>query len=347
VLARATNGLTRTQIGAFLSSAGKLQRPVTFEMIASWKRGAIEAEIGDLVEFAQPTLGLAALGGVDRQRDLLLDTAKALREGKTEVVPKGMLLLGPPGCGKTFCMQCFAHDCGMPFLQLKNVFSKYVGATEANLEKLFHYLEALSPAFVFIDEFDQSYGKRVEGDNDGGVSRRVFGMFNSFLSDDRHQGKILFGAATNRPDLVDASTLRAGRFDLKLPFLLPDEDARRAILAVIIETLHVEHALGDLGAYAALTDGYSGADLKELIRVAQRHAVFAGRSAVGDEDVRFALADYLPPSGLRTDEIRVMELLAVLSCTSRALLPTKYAAGREDGSLAEELRSLQRELRLA
>jgi SpoVK/Ycf46/Vps4 family AAA+-type ATPase len=344
VLAQATNGLTRQQIGNFVRSAAKLQKPVTFAQTATWKRAAIEAEIGDLVEFTEPTVGLEALAGVDQQKSILLNTAKSLREGRTEVIPKGMLLLGPPGCGKTFCMQCFAHDCGIPFLQLKNVFSKYVGATESNLEKLFHYLEALSPAFVFIDEFDQSYGKRVEGGDDGGVSRRVFGMFNNFLSDERHQGRILFGAATNRPDLIDASTLRAGRFDLKLPFLLPDEQARRDILAVSLKTLGVKHSLADTGPYATKAEGYSGADLKELVRIAQRHAVFAGRNLVADEDMQFALGDYIPPGGAIGDEIRIMELLAVLSCASRSLLPEKYAAGVVDGSLRAELHDLQRGL---
>jgi SpoVK/Ycf46/Vps4 family AAA+-type ATPase len=344
VLGQITNGLTRVQIGNFVRSAARLQRPITFAMASSWKRSAIESEIGDLVEFTQPRQGLEALSGVDRQKEMLVNTARALREGNTDVVPKGILLLGPPGCGKTFCMECFAHDCGIPFLQLRNVFSKYVGATEANLEKLFHYLEALSPAFVFIDEFDQSYGKRVEGDNDGGVSRRVFGMFNNFLSDERHQGRILFGAATNRPDLIDASTLRAGRFDLKLPFLLPDEAARRDILQVSLQTLGVAHELADLGPYAAGTAGYSGADLKELLRIAQRQAVFAGRDRVGGADVEFALGDYIPPSGATGDAVRVMELLAVLSCTSRSLLPEKYAKGAVDGSLRLELETLQRGL---
>ena len=344
VLAQATNGLTRQQIGNFVRSAARLQKPVTYAQTAAWKRAAIEAEIGDLVEFTEPTIGLEALAGVDRQKDILLNTARALREGRTEVVPKGMLLLGPPGCGKTFCMTCFAHDCGIPFLQLKNVFSKYVGATESNLEKLFHYLEALSPAFVFIDEFDQSYGKRVEGGEDGGVSRRVFGMFNNFLSDESHQGRILFGAATNRPDLIDASTLRAGRFDLKLPFLLPDEPARQDILEVSLKTLSVNNSLADLGPYAAQTTGYSGADLKELLRIAQRHAVFAGHDLVAEDDMQFALGDYIPPGGALGDEIRVMELLAVLSCTSRSLLPVKYAEGAKDGSLRAELRELQQGL---
>jgi hypothetical protein len=340
VLADITNGLTRTQVGSMLRAAGKQAAPVTFDLAASYKRRAIEAEIGELVEFTQPRFGLEALAGVEKQKEILLRTAEALRGGRTSVVPKGILLTGPPGCGKTFCMECFAHDCGLPFLQLKNVFSKYVGSTEANLEKLFYHLEALSPVFVFIDEFDQSYGRRVTSDGDSGVSRRVFGMFNNFLSDESHQGHILFGAATNRPDLIDPSTLRAGRFDLKLPFLLPDAGAREAILKVSFQSLRVVHEIEDFGPALASTAGYSGADLKELVRVAERHSVFDGRGTVTAADLEFAAGDYIPPSAADSGQIRFMELQAVLSCTSRALLPGAYLQGLQDGSLRAELERL-------
>ncbi len=341
VLAEITNGLARVQIGSMLRGAGRQKRPVSFDLAAQWKRRAIENEIGELVEFTTPRFGLEALAGVDKQKEILVRTAEALRTGKPAVVPKGILLTGPPGCGKTFCMECFAHDCGIPFVQLRNVFSKYVGSTEANLERLFYHLEALSPVFVFIDEFDQSYGRRVTSDTDSGVSRRVFGMFNNFLSDERHQGRILFGAATNRPDLIDPSTLRAGRFDLKLPFLLPDAGARAAIARVSLRSLGLAEDTIDLAALAAGTTGYSGADLKEVLRIAQRHAVFAGRDTITAEDSQFAVGDYIPPSTANAAQIRLMELLAVLACTSRSLLPPEYVTGIEDGTLQRELEALQ------
>jgi SpoVK/Ycf46/Vps4 family AAA+-type ATPase len=345
VLAQNTNGLTLSQIGALIRSGTPTDK-VDLRKTSEHKRRAIELEIGDLVEFVQPSHGLEAVGGVEKQKELLLSTASALRKGHVEVVPKGILLTGPPGCGKTFCMECFAHDCEIPFVQLKNVFSKYVGATESNLEKLFHYLEALAPVFVFIDEFDQSYGRRVTSDGDSGVSRRVFGMFNSFLSDERHQGKIVFGAATNRPDLIDPSTIRAGRFDLKIPFLLPDQANREAILGVTFKTLGIKTRDVQVDKLAADMEGYSGADLREVVRIAQRRTVFDGRSVVTQEDMDYAVKDYLSPNAARADEIRLMEYLAIANTTSRSLLSEEQLKLVASGSLYPEIEAIKLRLSL-
>lgn len=347
VLAKITNGLSRLQIADCLRHARHTRTSVDHPLVTKWKKQSIEAELGELVEFAQPRVGLDAVGGMEQQKQLLLRTAEAMRQGRTEVVPKGIMLLGPPGCGKTFSMSCFAHDCGVPFLQIKNIFSKYVGATEANLEKLFHYLEALSPVFVFIDEFDQTYGRRVGSDSDSGVSRRVFAMFNAFLSDDAHQGEILFGAATNRPDLLDAATLRAGRFDLKLPFFLPDEATRHAILEVTLRNTRTEYsALINFDTAVALTSGYSGADLREVVLTARRQAVLNGRSEVTQEDLDWAVTDYIPPGKADPDTVRYMELLAVSLTTSRSLLSDEHRALVDSGRLQSTLDELRTRIHL-
>ena len=345
VLAQNTNGLALTQIASLLRSGTPTEK-VDLRKTSEHKRRAIELEIGDLVEFMAPPNGLEAVGGVDRQKELLLSTAAALRKGHAEVVPKGILLTGPPGCGKTHCMECFAHDCEIPFVQLKNVFSKYVGATESNLEKLFHYLEALAPVFVFIDEFDQSYGRRVTSDGDSGVSRRVFAMFNAFLSDDSHQGKIVFGAATNRPDLIDPSTIRAGRFDLKIPFPLPDEPSRQAILTVTLKTLGLKCRDANLADLAKQTAGYSGADLKEIVRIAQRKTVFDNRTVLTQADLAYAVQDYLSPNAARAEEIRLMELLAIANTTSRSMLTSDQLKWIESGELYPEIERIRLRLSL-
>jgi len=283
---------------------------------------------------------------MDLQKQLLLKFANAMREGNREIVPQGIMLLGPPGCGKTFSMECFAHDCGIPFLTLGNVFSRYVGATEANLEKLFHYLNALSPVFVFIDEFDQSYGRRTTSEGDSGVSRRVFGMFNAYLSDTSRKGRVLFGAATNRPDLIDPSTLRAGRFDVKIPFFMPDEETRKSILSLTFETLKIDHRIEDFAAPAVAMDGYSGADLREIVTQSYRMATFDGRKRVMQRDLDAAVSDYIPPVKADPDTVRLMDLLAVAGTTSRQLLSPEHLQLVNSGRLQDELNAVRQRLAL-
>ncbi len=128
---------------------------------------------------------------------------------------------------------------------------------------------------------------------------------------------------------------------MKLPFLLPAEEARAAILKVSMKTLGIEHAGMDLARIAQNTRGYSGADLKELCKVAQRQAAFDDRSEVELHDLQFAVEDYITPTASRRDEIRYMELLAVTACTSRSLLPEQYLSAVNSGTIFEDLRELE------
>ncbi|MFW5867190.1 MAG: AAA family ATPase, partial [Armatimonadota bacterium] len=116
VLAQVTNGMTLQQVAAMVRSAHAENRALGLAEVGSHKRDAIQTEIGNLVEFTQSPFGLDAVAGVEKQKQLLLDTVRALREGRRGLVPKGILLLGPPGTGKTFTMQCFANDIGIPFV---------------------------------------------------------------------------------------------------------------------------------------------------------------------------------------------------------------------------------------
>jgi ATP-dependent 26S proteasome regulatory subunit len=171
-------------------------------------------------------------------------------------------------------------------------------------------------------------------------------MFNSFLSDERHQGKIVFGAATNRPDLIDPSTIRAGRFDLKIPFLLPDQANREAILGVTFKTLGIKTRDVQVDKLAADMEGYSGADLREVVRIAQRRTVFDGRSVVTQEDMDYAVKDYLSPNAARADEIRLMEYLAIANTTSRSLLSEEQLKLVASGSLYPEIEAIKLRLSL-
>ena len=151
------------------------------------------------------------------KKDLLV-IAENIREGRTSRVPMGILFTGPMGTGKTFVAEAFAKECGLTTIKLKNFRSKWVGATEGNLEKILTVIKAIGQVVVIIDEGDRAFGN-TDGEGDGGTSSRVIARIKEFMSDTSNRGRILFLVMTNRPDKLDVDLKRAGRLDRKIPFL--------------------------------------------------------------------------------------------------------------------------------
>ena len=152
------------------------------------------------------------------KKDLMV-IAESIREGRTSRVPMGILFTGPMGTGKTFVAEAFAKECGLTTIKLKNFRSKWVGATEGNLEKILNVIRAIGQVVVIIDEGDRAFGN-TDGEGDGGTSSRVIARIKEFMSDTSNRGRILFLVMTNRPDKLDVDLKRAGRLDRKIPFLV-------------------------------------------------------------------------------------------------------------------------------
>ena len=150
-------------------------------------------------------------------------------------------MTGPAGTGKSAVAEAVAHEAGVNavVLNLARILGQYVGNSERNLEKALQAIKSLAPTIVFIDEIDQSVSRGGSGDS--GVSNRIFKRLLEFMSDTGNRGQVLFLAATNRPDLLDAALRRPGRFDKKIPFLIPDESERAAIIQVMATTLPSGH----------------------------------------------------------------------------------------------------------
>ena len=187
-------------------------------LIARRKREILERECFGLVEFVEPAHGFEVVGGMDEVKKDLLVIAENIREGRTSRVPMGILFTGPMGTGKTFVAEAFAKECGLTTIKLKNFRSKWVGATEGNLEKILNVIQAIGQVVVIIDEGDRAFGSG-DGEGDGGTSSRVIARIKEFMSDTSNRGRILFLVMTNRPDKLDVDLKRAGRLDRKIPFL--------------------------------------------------------------------------------------------------------------------------------
>ena len=200
------------------TDAAERARSEADRLIARRKREILERECFGLVEFVEPEHGFEVVGGMDEVKKDLLVIAENIREGRTSRVPMGILFTGPMGTGKTFVAEAFARECGLTTIKLKNFRSKWVGATEGNLEKILTVIKAIGQVVVIIDEGDRAFGN-TDGEGDGGTSSRVIARIKEFMSDTSNRGRILFLVMTNRPDKLDVDLKRAGRLDRKIPFL--------------------------------------------------------------------------------------------------------------------------------
>jgi SpoVK/Ycf46/Vps4 family AAA+-type ATPase len=295
-------------------------------LIARRKREILERECFGLIEFVEPAFGFEVVGGMEEVKKDLLVIANSIKRGETARVPMGVLFTGPMGTGKTFVAEAFAKECGLTTIKLKNFRSKWVGATEGNLEKILNVIKAIGQVVVIIDEGDRAFGN-TDGEGDGGTSSRVIARIKEFMSDTSNRGRILFLVMTNRPDKLDVDLKRAGRLDRKIPFLYSQtaeevENIARASVKKNRIATDVDFATVRDG-FAKKLIGYSNADVEAVILMANDDAARAGESRVSADNFTRAAADYFPSRD--SELLDYMELLAVFEASSRRLLPAKYA----------------------
>ena len=341
-LAALTSNLTREEVrelvaptaampapDASLPSPIERARKETDRLIAKRKREILERECFGLVEFVEPSLGFEVVGGMEEVKKDLLVIAESIREGRTSRVPMGILFTGPMGTGKTFVAEAFAKECGLTTIKLKNFRSKWVGATEGNLEKILNVIRAIGQVVVIIDEGDRAFGN-TDGEGDGGTSSRVIARIKEFMSDTSNRGRILFLVMTNRPDKLDVDLKRAGRLDRKIPFLYVQTAEEVELVANALLRKNKIKTDVDLvsirDSFSSKLIGYSNADIEAVILMANDEAA---RESDSDAPVlashfQQAAIDYFPSRD--AELLEYMELLAVFESSSRRLLPAKYAS---------------------
>ncbi len=336
-LARATAGLTRLHLDQLCRHAKTKGSPLTFEEIKQRKREILRQELYGMVELVEPSFELDTIGGLAAVKEFLREVIQAIRDGDLKMVPRGITLLGPPGVGKTAVAEALAKECGFNFVKITNPREKWVGASERNYWKILQSLRALTPLVVLEDEADQSEQSRDEVSGDSGVGNRLRQMRFEFTGDPTIQGKVLWIRITNRPDRLDPAERRSGRFSERIPLLMPDADERVAIFGIMPKKHDFATTAVDLTKMAKLCEErfpgqITGADIEEISLRAYRHARVRGAKAVGEEDYRWAIVDFIPSQS--ADVIGRQELMAVSHCSSRRFLPERY---RDVG--AERLRS--------
>jgi SpoVK/Ycf46/Vps4 family AAA+-type ATPase len=182
-----------------------------------------------------------------------------------------------PGCGKSLCAKAVAHEWGLPLLKLDpaNLYDKYVGNSEKNFKRAMQTAERLAPIVLWIDEIEKAFASG--GEEDGGVSRRIFGTFLSWLQD--RAGDVFVVATSNDVSKLPPEFIRKGRFDEIFFVDLPVAQIRTDIFTIHLRKRKQEPAKLDLKALAAATDGFSGAEIEQCV-VSGLYAAFAASSVL-------------------------------------------------------------------
>ncbi len=341
-LASLTAGVSFTDLEVLVQSSIETGRRLDAARFSVLKKRLIERQAQDLVEFVAPRWGLDTVIGHDAAKARLRDDAELIRRGALSSVPMGYLVCGPVGTGKSFLAECTAGDIGIPCLKLKSFRSKYVGETEANLQRVLSVLRGMGPVLVMVDEADAMLGDRDQG-GDSGVGSRVFGMIASQMGDTKYRGRILWMLLTARPDLLPIDLKRQGRAEVHIPLFYPTDDAEIRALFVGMAKKNGATLRPEDVPPIPFTGQISGGDWEALVGRAQRESLIAGSPSVTAAHLAAAVQGFLPST--QSLERELQEITAIIECTDRAFLPPsavkrlEVAGGRE--KLQERLNVLK------
>jgi SpoVK/Ycf46/Vps4 family AAA+-type ATPase len=251
----------------------------------------------------------------------------------------GYLIAGPVGTGKSFMVTAFAGEIGIPIVKFRNFRSKWQGVSESNLEKTLNILKAMAPVGVMIDEADAFLGDRNQ-EGDSGTSNRIFAQIASFMGNTEYRGKIIWFLITCRPDLLPIDLKRQGRAEEHLALFYPEtNEEREELFETLVRKLKVKiqkFSVSDLLKKYRFDS--SGADLEAILIRAKFSAAMNNHMIVTREDLEETIRDFIPPA--YPYEIELQNLVAVLECTSREMVPKKFQ-NLERQKLITQIRELK------
>jgi SpoVK/Ycf46/Vps4 family AAA+-type ATPase len=321
-------------------------RTITVTQIKELKAKLIGSGSRGLLEEIDVHRGFEAIGGLGRIKAYLKRVADNVAAKRLGEVPKGVLLAGPPGTGKTILAEALAQEAKMNLVRMGNIREMWVGQSERNLDRALGLIEDLAPVIVFVDEVDQAMGARVTGGDGGGggVERRIFARILSVMGDNAYRGKIVWIAATNRPDLLDDAMLR--RFDQIIPVLLPGAGERQEIFKAMEQNVEDVAYSPDVDYVqcAEKTAGLSGSAIEIIVRKAAEYATEYATSeeqpprvkVVHQTNLDRAIENFKPNHN--ADMYNYQTLLAIQACNFLDMIPPDEAFDDALQSVIQEMR---------
>jgi AAA+ superfamily predicted ATPase len=340
-LPRLTAGLSLRNIEDILLLGAKSEG-VTRLLVKANKDAIITSENSEIAEMLDPLSGgFNDLGGMEK----LIAWSKAnliepIRSGDVQDVPKGILLVGPPGSGKTYFVRALASEVGFNAvaLNIENILGSYVGESEKQLAQFFKFCIQMAPVLVFMDELDQSDVSQRGNGSGNPVAKNLFSAMLRIMGDETLIGKIIFVFASNRPDLIDSALKRPGRIDETIPVRLPNEAARYGIIQAQARTQNIQIEEEAARFMAAKTPKYSAAALTKIIKKARK-------LTLGQTDRIITVQE--ATRAIKTTKLQDADLadwytlLAVNACTDTDLLE------EDEAELKADPKALQKRLKAA
>ncbi len=322
-MAKMTSGLNLMNLNQIAAETFQEDKPVTLEYLRDKKKEMIENEAAGLIEFVETGHDLSLVSGHTFVKKRFKSAAKAIKQGRLDVLPMGYLVSGPIGTGKSFMVTAFAGEIGIPIVQFKNIRSKWNGVSESNLEKALSILKAMAPVGVMIDEADAFLGDRQQ-EGDAGTSSRIFAQIASFMGNTEYRGKIIWFLLTCRPDLIPIDLKRQGRAEEHLALFYPETPAEKEdLFLTLVRKLKIKvqnFSIADLLKKYRFES--SGADLESILIRAKFKAAMENHVILTKKDIEETIQDFIPPS--YPHEIELQNLVTVLECTSKEMIPRRF-----------------------
>jgi SpoVK/Ycf46/Vps4 family AAA+-type ATPase len=303
---RNLHGLTRRQIERIVTDCVADDRKFDehdINHILASKRRALGG--AGLLEYIETPVDASAIGGLRRLKEWLKQRHGALTERAAEfglIAPRGVLILGVQGAGKSLCAKAIATSWQRPLLRMDvgALYDRYVGESERRLRDALAQAEAMAPIILWIDEIEKAFASAASRSTDGGLSKRMFGTLLTWMQE--HTAPVFLVATANDIEALPPELLRKGRFDEIFFVDLPREDTRAQIFAIHLKKRKRDPADFDLEALARASEGFSGAEIEQAV-LSSLHDAFAQNTELSTEHVLKALKTSPPLSVTMAEKV--------------------------------------------
>jgi AAA+ superfamily predicted ATPase len=316
-IVRNLRGLTRRQAKRIIIDTVADDRRFDdndINLVIASKRRMIQR--GGLLEYIQIPLDLSEIGGMRRLKKWLSQRQDAFSSEATKFgleAPRGVLMLGVQGAGKSLCAKAIATAWHQPLLKMDpgTLFNSYIGESERNLREALRQTEMMSPVVLWIDEIEKGFASAASQSTDGGLSKRMFGTLLTWLQE--HEAPVFVVATANDIEALPPELLRKGRFDEIFFVDLPTQDVRREIFTIHLKKRKRDPKKFDLGVLTEASEGYSGSEIEQAV-ISALHGAYADKADLNTERILSALRASPPLSVTLAEKVQCLRAWAEGRC---------------------------------